>query len=437
MRNYRPLVPIIIVFLMIISIYSMISGAINKNKKIDDLLQKAENCSEQRLYEKAAGYYNQIISIDNNIDYYFNVIDMYYDADLLDYCEEWCEHTLDIFPKNPVIYEKIIGVYLDEADYSEAYKKLDQFDGRKLSSEKIEEYRKKMEYLYYYNSNYYDYDDIAISNLGYIYFYKDGLWGLATEDGSKKIDAKFQYIAPFANDFGAVCDNNVWYFMQSDGEYIFNISYSIPENITWVGMYNEGLFPVCIDNKYKYYTIDFEQKLDEYDYAGAFNNGIAAVKNGEKWFLIKEDGSKLIDQDFEDIIIDENGICCKNSRLFVKSNGKYMMIDDKGNKIGTDSYDNAKLFESDQYAACMVGDLWGYVNLSGEYLINPKYEDAKSFNLGIAAIKDNDKWGYIDSEGNEIINKEYDDAFNFSSDGTAFVKNNNNLKVITLYKYNH
>ena len=52
--------------------------------------------------------------------------------------------------------------------------------------------------------------------------------------------------------------------------------------------------------------------------------------------------------------------------------------------------------------------------------IAPRYEDAKPFTEGLAAIKENGKWGYIDTQGNTVIPCQYDLAFPFS-EGLAIV----------------
>ena len=54
--------------------------------------------------------------------------------------------------------------------------------------------------------------------------------------------------------------------------------------------------------------------------------------------------------------------------------------------------------------------------------IAPKYEDAGTFNNGLAPVKQNGKWGYIDTEGKTVIPFQYDIAGLFS-EGFALVGN--------------
>ena len=52
--------------------------------------------------------------------------------------------------------------------------------------------------------------------------------------------------------------------------------------------------------------------------------------------------------------------------------------------------------------------------LSSEIAIAPQYEDAKNFSDGYAAVKKDGKWGYIDESGNVVVDFKYDWAGKFS-----------------------
>jgi hypothetical protein len=48
----------------------------------------------------------------------------------------------------------------------------------------------------------------------------------------------------------------------------------------------------------------------------------------------------------------------------------------------------------------------------------------------MAAAKKGNLWGYIDTKGNWVIQPKYQDAYNFSSSGTARITLNNELFLI-------
>ena len=85
----------------------------------------------------------------------------------------------------------------------------------------------------------------------------------------------------------------------------------------------------------------------------------------------------------------------------------------------------------------MRDGLWGFINLSGEVVLETKYDDVNSFSLNYAPVCEDGKWGYIDISGNEVIEPKYTNAYCFYVDGTAFVQEGEEWKIIKLYKYNH
>ncbi|GHT08681.1 hypothetical protein AGMMS49525_17840 [Bacteroidia bacterium] len=62
------------------------------------------------------------------------------------------------------------------------------------------------------------------------------------------------------------------------------------------------------------------------------------------------------------------------------------------------------------------GGKWGYINLEGEYVIKPKFEEAQSFQDGLALVKSGGKWGYINLEGEYAIAPQFKEANSFHED---------------------
>ena len=59
------------------------------------------------------------------------------------------------------------------------------------------------------------------------------------------------------------------------------------------------------------------------------------------------------------------------------------------------------------------GILWGYIDKTGEFVIEPQFEVARSFSEGVAPVKLDDKYGYIDKTGNMVIKLEFGCAWSF------------------------
>ena len=112
----------------------------------------------------------------------------------------------------------------------------------------------------------------------------------------------------------------------------------------------------------------------------------------------------------------------------VKVGGKWGFIDKTGQFVINPQFDWAWDF-SEGLAAVGIGDYkggsWGFIDKSGEYAIYPQFNWAFIFHEGLAAVGIGDinegRYGYIDRSGKYIINPQFGDAMSFSN-GLARVR---------------
>ena len=121
---------------------------------------------------------------------------------------------------------------------------------------------------------------------------------------------------------------------------------------------------------------------------------------------------------------------------------KALFIDLKGNWIIEPKYDKAKAFNKN-LAPVLVGKKWGYVDLKGTIVIEPSYNEVEVFSTdGLAPVKDQN-WGFVDTTGKLVIPTQYTISagglFSFLKDdekgfvnGLARVKNENKWGFIKL-----
>ena len=57
--------------------------------------------------------------------------------------------------------------------------------------------------------------------------------------------------------------------------------------------------------------------------------------------------------------------------------------------------------------------LWGFINISGEWVIKPTYFKAQPFHEGLAAVRELNKWGFIDKDGIWVIEPRFEIATAF------------------------
>lgn len=63
---------------------------------------------------------------------------------------------------------------------------------------------------------------------------------------------------------------------------------------------------------------------------------------------------------------------------------------------------------------------YGYINTTGEVVVEPRYWEAEDFSEGLAAVLMGDRWGYIDREGRTVLGPKWIAAESFS-EGLAAV----------------
>jgi len=65
---------------------------------------------------------------------------------------------------------------------------------------------------------------------------------------------------------------------------------------------------------------------------------------------------------------------------------------------------------------------WGYLDKQGRMAIPPAFQEAKSFQNGLAAVSQDGLWGYIDKQGRWAIKPRFSEATGFNAEGTALAE---------------
>lgn len=160
-----------------------------------------------------------------------------------------------------------------------------------------------------------------------------------------------------------------------------------------------------------------------FDDAQPFNNELAIIKLNGKYGCVNKEGHEIVPAIYDSIYLtrfDSFQTTIKAKKGLINNAGK-VLIQPK-----YDLYtDFNNLFEKDLVSVSINdknGRKHGIVSRhSGEEVIKPIYDNAFSFQDGLAAIKINNKYGYINLDQEVVIAPKYDYAWNFD-DGLAKVK---------------
>jgi hypothetical protein len=170
------------------------------------------------------------------------------------------------------------------------------------------------------------------------------------------------------------------------------------------------------------------QRIDGATYSeiGTFRYGYAAV-------TLRQNSNKgVIDQNGNLIFEDKSGKCTDfvfiGDGIFSAklSENSFQYLDMTGAPL------TETVYTADGWGAYPVSDerivaskdgKYGYLNLSGEEIIPFIYDDARSFNEGVAEVCQGGKWGVIDANGDAVIPIEFDHIYPFVNHLTGVSKN--------------
>jgi hypothetical protein len=281
-------------------------------------------------------------------------------------------------------------------------------------------------------------------------FEEKGKAGFIDEKGKVVIPPKFDvgWFAEedFVEELSPARRGENWGFIDVTADWV------IPPTYWRVQPFSEGLAAVTRFEGNRFQTAYIDKRgataiklLDGFMEAGLFSEGLAAVReNGSvsvgKLGYIDRSGTTVIPYQFADggpfheglaaVIFD--GQCyieardgssrgtppsvpgvtsCGGVPSFITQRCGEGFINKTGKMVFR--FDSARDF-SEGFAAVEQRGKWGFIAPDGKFRIEPQFEAARSYSGGLAAVKREGKWGYVDSTGQWIIQPQFHTADDFS-----------------------
>lgn len=392
-------------------------------------IANGDKWTQKKLYDRAIDEYEKAIKYKNTEATWDKLLNAYKkrgdEQDIYGYeaVEEYVEKLKEAVKKDKNNEKRVIElaeIYINEDAYENAYKCLNEAYKNGIKSKKITELITKVKYAYDIQSN--GYDDFYSYNNGKYVVKNGNLWGLIDGKGQMDTNLNYQYISMIGdNSLRIKTINNESRLFNEDGKVLGIFDFPVMD----AGMYSEGLIAIRKDEKYSYYDSTGKKKFGEYDFAGTFKNGMAAVKDGTKWKFINTEGKVKKECDWDEIVLDNKGYYINNDVIIAKKNEKYEMYNSKFKKIGKFQCDELDMSTDEGIFAFKVNEKWGFVNSEGKIIIKPEYDEALSFSNGLAAVCKNEKWGFITEDNKLVIDYAFDGADYFNDNGVCFIKENN------------
>ncbi len=436
MKNYRSLVPIALVVLLVLSWFMLISGAVSENTQYEEKLAAARDFAGKRIVKYAIENYRKALEIKDSVAIRQEVADFYKSFERHKERLIWCEQFITDFPVAPEAYDSLLDAYILDKKYDRVFDILEMAEKRSVDSDFIRETRSRLAYLT--KLDYDTYEDVGVFSQNFCPVMNDkALWGYVGRTGRKMTSFEYTSVGAFTSSGFApvVSKDGDTFFIDKDNEQVTEID----ERFSRLGPIVSDVFPAeGKDGKYYLVNRDNEILSEPYEYISAINNGAAIAKTGNQWIKIDTSGVPIAGQAYFEVILDDREFFNRNERYFAKENeGEPLALYNlQGEIIGGERFEDAKLFTDKGYAAVKKEGKWGFIDTDGVLVIQPAYDDARSFSNDLAAVKVGNKWGFIDPEGKLVIEAAYDDAKDFSSKGTCFVKTEATWRLLMLYRLN-
>ncbi len=384
----------------------------------DEYMEQADDYVERGLYQRAINSYSSAKKLDASEEVYLRIEAAYklrYEEEPEATAEEYLNfltEAVKAYPANKTFVDMYLIMQSDNA------KKYDCLLNAVSNGYDNEENREKLRTLRYsYSLRRDSFTELVPSVSGYFTIAENGSRNGYSLDGGRMLDKTFSYVS-CPNTYGVlvtVADDS----RLTDGN---KMVYGIfPGEVTDASLFADGLIAACIDGKYGYYDEFAVLKFGEYEAAGTFQNGKAAVKEAGSWKLIDTSGEELSDE-FDEIVMNSAGYYLIGEAMLAKEDGKWGIYDAEGKLKCELDCDETDVMTADGVIAVRKGDKWGFADLEGNIKLAAEYEAAHSYSNGVAAVKKDGKWGFIDPEGMLVIDYVFSDALYMTDEGVCPVR---------------
>lgn len=427
MKLTNIIVIVVLVLLCAFGWMALASDNISQKAEFETFIAQAEDCIERGLYQRAIENYLSALNGKDDEEIYLKIADAYSERckeapeDTFDGYLKFTKKALDAFPGNRTLVKHLVSLCVNEeqgtADYRTLYPYLKKAVSNGCDDEATLDLYVRTRYAYSLRGNFFQ--AVVDAGAGSYSVLTEHGWNIYEVSGGYRLASNWDYVGP--------CDSNGVTVITGEDSQLFDVSSfmvlgKFRESVTDAGIYAEGLIPVQVDGKYGYYNDYADYQFGSFDYAGTFQNGLAAVETGGKWMLVNAEGETDRD-DFERIVTDLSDRYLVNDVIMVKEDGDYVIYNAKWERQASLDCDEVDILSKDGIVAFRSGSKWGFADMASNIVIEPEYINARSFSNGLAAVQNSDGlWGFINRENRLVIDCTFTDVGYMSSEGICPVR---------------
>ncbi|MBN1413472.1 MAG: WG repeat-containing protein [Bacteroidales bacterium] len=247
------------------------------------------------------------------------------------------------------------------------------------------------------------------------------MWGIAGVDGALIINALFYRCSQISGEgIATVYDEakGIYYLIDLQGNTTpIELSDFKLMSIYYINMpkgFTNGLVPVRQGKKWGYINTSGKVAIPvKYDKVTEFNGGFATAETGGKFIVLDSEGEEFPVND--PAVIDLKSFT-ENLAPYRSSNGKFGFIKETGEIAIPAQFTAVGYFSGGLAWARTADEKMGYINTNGDWIIQPRFEVAKSYDAETdrARIRLEGKMGFVNSKGDilYIVAEDFGDFSN-------------------------
>lgn len=189
-----------------------------------------------------------------------------------------------------------------------------------------------------------------------------GLWGLINENGDSLFSFAYEFIGPMKDGWAIVTKDEVFNYINGAGELLLT---------DWVETY------------------------PEYKQLAVFQNGYAKLQLEKGYNLLDTNGRMLLQRSREDV--GQYG-----KYIAVRKSDKWAFLTRTGQQVLGYNYTYAESFEG-KFAKAGGAPLIGLINKTGNYVIEPYFEQLNWLNDTLLITKSRGSYGVLTTEGDTLL----------------------------------
>ena len=253
------------------------------------------------------------------------------------------------------------------------------------------------------------YEDVDFFREGVSWVKAGGKWGLIDQAGAILIEPRYEAVREFNGRLGYVKIGGKWGIVDRCGNVIVNPEFDS------IGTFMDSGAVVNKDGMAGHLFLHPHRvNLTAGDKAEDFSEGLAAVKVGQEWGYVNQQGEMVIMPQYcyagdfsegkayvEFYIPDEN---------FGGGTKKLMQctIDREGNRSNVEEVDYYYDSNEEEDELDWIDVYYGIIDTEGHYVRKPIFQKAKPYIHGKAWVKIDNKWGLIDADGAYVYEPIFD-----------------------------